>query len=192
VAAAALALMPADDRADSIRRRSVRTVSDEIFRRVVTWFAPILCFTMEEAWTTRFPDQSVHLHDFFAVPADWADTELLAKWKRLRELRRAVTGALELQRAEKLIGSSLEASVTLQLADPADLALFDTVDLTEIAITSAANVVTLAQSDAPPGFAAVEIVRAEGEKCDRCWRVLPEVVANTQHICNRCTHAVAG
>ncbi len=180
------------DRADSIRRRSVRTVSDEIFRRVVTWFAPILCFTMEEAWTTRFPDQSVHLHDFFAVPADWADTELLAKWKRLRELRRAVTGALELQRAEKLIGSSLEAAVTLQLADPADLALFDTVDLTEIAITSAANVVTLAQSDAPPGFAAVEIVRAEGEKCDRCWRVLPEVVANTQHICNRCTHAVAG
>jgi isoleucyl-tRNA synthetase len=180
------------DRADSIRRRSVRTVTDEVFRRVVTWFAPILCFTMEEAWTMRFPDQSVHLQDFFAVPDDWRDADLLAKWKRLRELRRAVTGALELKREAKEIGASLEAAATLQLADPADLALFDTVDLTEIAITSAANVVALADANAPAGFAAVEITRAEGEKCDRCWRVLPEVAANTPHVCNRCAHAIAG
>jgi isoleucyl-tRNA synthetase len=180
------------DRADSIRRRSVRTVTDEVFRRVVTWFAPILCFTMEEAWTMRFPDQSVHLQDFFAVPDDWRDADLLAKWKRLRELRRSVTGALELKREAKEIGASLEAAATLQLADPADLALFDTVDLTEIAITSAANVVALPDANAPAGFAAVEITRAEGEKCDRCWRVLPEVAANTPHVCNRCAHAIAG
>ena len=180
------------DRADSIRRRSVRTVSDEIFRRIVTWFAPILCFTMEEAWTTRFPDQSVHLQDFFAVGDDWADAELLKKWKRLRELRRAVTGALELKREAKEIGSSLEAAATLQLSDVSDLAMFDTVDLPEIAITSTATVVALAQKDAPPGYAMVEITRAEGEKCDRCWRVLPEVAPSPRHICNRCTQAIEG
>jgi len=184
------------DRADSIRRRSVRTVTDEVFRRVVTWFAPILCFTMEEAWTTRYGrNGSVHLQDFLETPGEWRDPELIAKWKRIRELRRAVTGALELKREEKLIGSSLEAAVTLQLADPADMALFDTVDLTEVAITSAANVVPLASvegngADAPPGFAAVEILRAEGEKCARCWRVLPEVAGSPRHICNRCSHAI--
>ena len=179
------------DRADSIRRRSVRTVTDEIFRRVVTWFAPILCFTMEEAWTLRFPEDSVHLHDFIPAPKQWTDPELIVKWKRLRELRRAVTGALELKREDKVIGSSLEAAATLQLADPADLGLFDTVDLTEIAITSSATVVALADKDAPPGFAAVEITKADGEKCDRCWRVLPEVVARAPHVCHRCAAAIA-
>ena len=69
---------------------------------------------MEEAWTTRFgADDSVHLHDFFAVPADWANADLIEKWKRIRELRRVVTGALELARADKTIGSSLEAAPVL-------------------------------------------------------------------------------
>ena len=70
------------------------------------------------------------------------------------------------------------------------MALFDTVDLTEIAITSSSNVVALADKNAPAGFAAVEITRADGEKCDRCWRVLPEVAAHPRHICNRCAHAI--
>ena len=182
------------DPKESFRRRAVRTVTDEIFRRVVTWFAPILCFTMEEAWTTRFPDQSVHLQDFLATPSGWASADLLERWKRLRELRRAITGALEIKREEKLIGSSLEASVLLQLDDPNDLALFETIDLAEIAITSLARIETLDSADPnrAPGYIAVEVTRADGEKCARCWRVLAEVSTHADHICDRCTGAVHG
>ena len=100
------------DAASSARRRAARTVTDEIFRRIVTWFAPVLCFTMEEAWLSRFPGEaeSVHLQDFFAVPAAWSNAALIEKWTRIRALRRVVTGALELERAAKKIGSSLEAA----------------------------------------------------------------------------------
>jgi isoleucyl-tRNA synthetase len=183
------------DAASSIRRRASRTATDEIFRRIVTWFAPILCFTMEEAWTLRFgTDSSVHLNDFFPVPAAWADAALVAKWARIRELRRVVTGALEVARASKDIGSSLEAAPTLYLGDPADRALFKTVSLAEIAITSGANVEVVADLDglyALPDVkgAAAKFVPAPGAKCARCWMVLEETRADT-HLCNRCTDAV--
>ena len=124
------------DPAGGQRRRATRTVTDEIFRRIVTWFAPILCFTMEEAWVLRFPDDSVHLNDFFAAPAEWANPDLVRKWSRIRELRRVVTGALEFKRAEKIIGSSLEAGAVLGVTDENDMELFRFVDLAEIAITS--------------------------------------------------------
>jgi isoleucyl-tRNA synthetase len=188
------------DPRESFRRRAARTVTDEIFRRVVTWFAPILCFTMEEAWTTRFgAGDSVHLQDFLPAPAEWGSPDLLERWKRLRELRRAITGALEIEREKKVIGSSLEAAVLLQLDDPADLALFDTVDLAELAITSTARLEILTTADdenagaaRAPGYAAVEVTRAGGEKCARCWRVLAEVAAHADRLCNRCSGAVHG
>ena len=81
-------------------------------------------------------DESVHLHDFLAVPAAWKNADLIAKWQRIRELRRVVTGALELARADKTIGASLEAAPVLVVTDPSDKALFKTVDLAEVAITS--------------------------------------------------------
>jgi isoleucyl-tRNA synthetase len=183
------------DPKDSARRRSTRTVTDEIFRRIVTWFAPILCFTMEEAWTTRFGmDSSVHLNDFFPAPKEWANGELIKKWSRIRELRRVVTGALELARADKSIGSSLEAAPVLVVTDTADKALFDSIDLAEIAITSVASVEVAPSFD---GFyvipeikgAGAKFVKASGDKCARCWRVLEETRADT-HLCNRCTDAV--
>ena len=185
------------DAASSARRRSVRTVTDEIFRRIVTWFAPILCFTMEEAWTLRFGmDQSVHLNDFFPAPAEWANADLVKNWTRVRELRRVVTGALELARADKTIGSSLEAAPVLVVSDPADKALFDSIDLAEIAITSLASVEVAASLDglyavAEIKGAAARFVKASGAKCARCWRVLEETHADT-HLCNRCTDAVSG
>jgi isoleucyl-tRNA synthetase len=184
------------DAKGSIRRRSTRTVTDEIFRRIVTWFAPILCFTMEEAWTTRFGmDQSVHLNDFLPVPAAWADAELIKKWTRLRDLRRVVTGVLEVARANKDIGSSLEAAPVLYVTDPADKALFDSVSLSEIAITSGARVEVAASLEdfyAVTGIAGAgsKFVAAAGDKCARCWMVLEEVKAPT-HLCKRCTDAVA-
>jgi len=184
------------DAASGPRRRATRTVIDEIFRRIVTWFAPILCFTMEEAWTTRFGmDESVHLNDFFAAPKEWDNAELIQKWSRIRELRRVVTGALELARADKIIGSSLEAAPLLGVADAADKTLFETIDLAEITITSTASVEVVGNFD---GFytlpeikgAGAKFAKADGRKCARCWRVLEETRTDT-HLCNRCTDAVA-
>ena len=188
-----------DDRS-SARRRAARTVTDEIFRRVVTWLAPILVFTMEEAWLARFGGdaQSVHLQDFLAVPQDWNNPSLVAKWQRIRQLRRVVTGALELARRDKVIGASLEAAPVLHVDSATDLALFETADLAEIAITSQAQV-SMAPVSAQafrlaevPGV-AVEFVLAEGNKCARCWMILPEVgqVSEAPELCPRCAQVVS-
>jgi isoleucyl-tRNA synthetase len=189
------------DAKSSIRRRAARTVMDEIFRRVLTWFAPILCFTMEEAWLLRFPGEkgSVHLQAFAATPPGWANQMLIEKWNRIRQLRRVVTGALEIERAAKRIGSSLEAAPTLYVTDPADAALFANVSLAEIAITSDATVECV--KDIPIAFtltdvkgASAESAPAAGHKCARCWMVLPEVGKNPAHddLCNRCAGAIKG
>jgi isoleucyl-tRNA synthetase len=187
------------DTKSSPRRRAARTVLDETFRRVVTWFAPILCFTMEEAWLLRFPGEnaSVHLETFPATPHGWADEALVAKWTRIRTLRRVVTGALEIARRDKVIGASLEAAPVLFVSAPSDAGLFDTVDLAEIAITSAA---TVRQGEAPEeAFRLPEVAGAaalfrpaEGAKCARCWMVLPEVgtVPGHDDLCRRCSAAI--
>ncbi|HKD46934.1 MAG TPA: isoleucine--tRNA ligase [Rhizomicrobium sp.] len=176
------------------RRRATRTVMDELFRRVVTWFAPILCFTMEEAWLSRFPEsESVHLETFFDVPSNWHNPALIEKWKRVRELRRVVTGALELERAAKRIGSSLEAAPTLFVSDPDDAVMLRSIPFEEVAITSAVHIV---EGDVPVDAIALPDVKglgvgatlAEGEKCARCWRVLAEVGTHKEHsaVCDRC------
>ncbi len=183
----------------TLRRKATRTVIDEIFRRVVMWFAPILCFTMEEAWLLRFPGEkdSVHLQLFPETPDGWADHALIEKWNRIRALRRVVTGALEIARRDKVIGASLEAAPILFVEDPRDAKLFDTVDLAEITITSAARI---RREEAPaeafrltdvPGAAAL-FLPAEGTKCARCWMVLPEVgtVPGHEDLCRRCSAAI--
>jgi isoleucyl-tRNA synthetase len=185
------------DPANSARRRSTRTVTDEIFRRIVTWFAPILCFTMEEAWVSRFPDDSVHLNDFIAVPDIWANAELIQKWARIRAFRRVVTGAIEIKRAAKEVGSSLEARPVVYF-DDADWPELDRLPAYEIAITSKLDTAPLnaAPADAfklsdVPGVAVV-IELAEGEKCARCWMILPDVLDHPDtHLCDRCTHAIS-
>ncbi|MEI9994510.1 MAG: isoleucine--tRNA ligase [Rhizomicrobium sp.] len=187
------------DAKSSARRRASRTVTDEVFRRVATWLAPILCFTMEEAWLLRFPgaDDSVHLQTFPETPATWQDDALIQKWDRIRTLRRVVTGALEIKRRDKVIGASLEARPVLYVSEPKDAALFDGLDLGEIAITSRARVST---HEAPvdafrlPEIAGVaaEFHHAEGDKCARCWMILEEVGTHPAHpdLCNRCSEAV--
>jgi isoleucyl-tRNA synthetase len=187
------------DRADSPRRRAARTTIVETFRRVVIWFAPILCFTMEEAWHCRYGDEeaSVHLQEFPATSVAWSDERLIRKWERIRALRRVVTGALEVARRDKMIGASLEAAPVLYVSNPEDAALFEVVDLAEIAITSGATI-SLAQPPADvfrladvPGT-AVQFQRATGRKCARCWMILPEVgtVAGHDDLCCRCSEAV--
>jgi len=179
------------------RRRAARTVLDETFRRVVTWLAPILCFTMEEAWTLRFAGDSVHLQDFAPPPAAWQSSALIEKWNRIRALRRVVTGALEIARRDKVIGASLEAAPVLYLSEASDEDALKGADLAEIAITSAAHIATRPPPPEAfnlpdvPGVAAT-FHHAEGEKCARCWMILPEVGKNPAHpdLCNRCTGAV--
>ena len=193
------------DKASHPRRRAARTVIDEIFRRIVIWFAPILCFTMEEAWTLRFPgdDSSVHLQDFAATPKNWANADLIQKWNRIRQLRRVVTGALELARADKIIGASLEAApvlATLSADRLADLALFNVTVGSSPRSSSPTTKLASAKLGGEGAFptgcegASVHFHKADGEKCDRCWRVLPEVAVNAKqhkHLCDRCTDALA-
>jgi isoleucyl-tRNA synthetase len=186
------------DARGSVPRRAARTVTDALFTRIVSWLAPLLCFTMEEAWTTRYGvESSVHLELFAPSGDDWANEALLAKWNRVRNLRRVVTGALEIARRDKVIGASLEAAPTLYVDDDADVALFETLSLSEIAITSGARIVRGKAPDEAfrlpdvPG-AAVLFDLAEGTKCARCWMILPEVGSHADHpdLCNRCSDAV--
>jgi isoleucyl-tRNA synthetase len=187
------------DAAASARRRAARTVFDQIFSCLTAWLAPIICFTAEEAWTSRYPDEtgSVHLRRLPEVTADWINPELAAKWERIRRLRRVVTGALELERAQKRIGASLQAHPKL-FAPAADLALLAGIDFSEICITSAIDL-----SDQPPPPDAFQLPDtpgvavtpglAAGSKCERCWQVLQEVgKAEPKDLCRRCAGAIAG
>ncbi|MGZ5988005.1 MAG: isoleucine--tRNA ligase [Rhizomicrobium sp.] len=187
------------DGKSSVRRRAARTVTDEAFRRVVTWLAPILCFTMEEAWLLRFPgeNESVHLHTFPETPRSWANDALIEKWNRIRTIRRVITGALEIARRDKVIGASLEAAPTVYVAEKSDADILASVPLAEIAITSAVHV---SMHETPtdvfrlPDVAGVAVAfhHAQGNKCARCWMILPEVGANPRHedLCNRCAAAI--
>jgi isoleucyl-tRNA synthetase len=185
------------DARTAARRRAARTTLDEIFRRVVTWFAPVLCFTMEEAWVHRYPGESVHLQAFPETPESWRDAALIGKWNRIRSIRRVVTGALEIARRDKVIGASLEAAPLVYVTDDADRKILDSVPLAEVMITSSAHVARVpAPGDAfrlpdVDGVAA-RFEHARGNKCARCWMILEEVGRNPKHddLCNRCSEAV--
>ena len=127
----------------SVTRKAALTVIDELFRCTVTWLAPMLCFTAEEAWVARNggEESSVHLELFPEVPANWRDDALAEKWRKVRTVRRVVTGALELERAAKRIGSSLEAAPVVYVSDPELFAALVDVDLAEASITSGATLV---------------------------------------------------
>ena len=123
----------------SLKRRSCRSVMDQLFHCLTTWWAPILTFTMEEVWLSRFAGEgsSVHLMQFAKTPDEWHQPEIAKKWDMIRNVRRVVTGALELERAEKRIGSSLEAAPTVYVnLDAADIAALRGSDFAEVCITS--------------------------------------------------------
>jgi len=187
------------DAADSIERRAARTVLDQLFRCLTTWLAPFICFTADEAWLARFPeDESVHLQTFPEISAAWQNDGLADKWEKVRRLRRVVTGALEIERREKRIGSSLQAAPTV-FADKETVAACEDVDLAQLCITSGLTLV----ADEPPQEAyrldevsgiAVVPAMAEGGKCQRCWKVLPEVATEPDagnDLCRRCADVVA-
>jgi isoleucyl-tRNA synthetase len=183
---------------DTQRRRAARTVMDILFHRLTTWLAPVLVFTMEDVWLDRFPgdDSSVHLQDIPETPASWKDEALAAKWAKVRRARRAVTAALEVQRTDKVIGASLEAAPVVHIEDAETLDALKSVNFDDICITSG---ITLTGDPAPaeafrlPEIAGVGVVfeKADGEKCQRCWKILPDV-GRHQHpgTCQRCNDAL--
>ena len=172
------------DRPDSLRRRAARTVMDAVFERLTIWLAPLLCFTTEEAWTTRFPDAGSNcLRVLPDTPADWRNDAEAARWAKVDRATSAVMMALEEERREKRIGGALDAAPEVDV-DPATLAAFNGLDAAEVFRTSQA---TLKPGD---GEITVRPFRADGAKCARCWKVLPEVKPTTQ-LCLRCEDAVA-
>ena len=173
------------DPISSVKRKACLTVLDHLLRCTACWLAPMLPFTAEEAWLARYPSSegSVHLELFPELPTTWRDEALAEQWRKVRLVRRVITGALEIERAHKRIGSSREAAPGVHVADPDLFAALLDVDLAEIAITSAA---TLVQGDGPPDAfrldevkgVAVEIRLAEGRKCARSWKILPSIGAD--------------
>jgi isoleucyl-tRNA synthetase len=170
----------------SVTRKSCLTVLDQLFRATVCWLAPMLCFTAEEAWLARDPAApSVHLELFPSIPPAWRDDALAEKWRKLRTIRRVVTGALEIERTHKRIGSALEANPIIHVADPELFAAAVDVDLAELCITSGA---VLVEGDGPaeafqlPDVAGVAVVPrlAEGRKCARSWKISPAVGLDPQ------------
>jgi isoleucyl-tRNA synthetase len=170
------------DPPSSLARKAALTAIDIICDAILRWFAPVLSFTCDEAWQLYRPDAepSVHLTLFPEGIESFRDERLAAKWEIIRDVRRVVTGALEVERAAKNIGSSLEASPLVYVSDKK---IFDTlfdVDLAEVCITSNAMVTN---EEAPaaafrlndvPGVAVV-VEKAVGIKCARSWKILPTV-----------------
>jgi isoleucyl-tRNA synthetase len=166
----------------SPKRKAALATIEHIFRATTLWLAPLLCFTAEEAWLARYASEegSVHLETFPAIPAAWRDEALAAKWAKVRRVRSVVTGALEIERAHKRIGSSLEAAPQVFVADAGLRQALEDVDLAEVCITSDLAIL----ADIPPAdafvladVAGVGVVPklAEGQKCARSWRITRDV-----------------
>ena len=182
---------------DTAERRAARTVLDILYHRLTTWLAPVLTFTMEEVWLERHPEEgsSVHLQDMPQTPSSWSNPDLAEKWSSIRKVRRVVTGALEVERREKNIGSSLEAAPVVYVS--ADVAeRLKSVSFADLCITSGIEISTEAAPEAAFTFddtegVAVSFVKASGEKCQRCWKILPDVGQHSHAgVCGRCDAAL--
>ncbi len=168
----------------SPKRKAAVQVVRHLFECLTTWLAPMLPFTTEEAWRDRYPDrESVHLEQFPAVSSEWCNEALEEKWNKIKDVRRVVTGALEIERARKTIGSSLEAVPVIYMSDASLMQAIVGVDMAETAITSALDLV---EGAAPAGAfslpdvpgVAVVVGKAEDrglKKCARSWRYTADV-----------------
>ena len=185
------------DAVDAPKRRACRTVMDTLFGALVRWLAPVLVFTAEEAWTTRFRGAgSVHLQGWPEVPrldartADDRDT-LELRYSRLREIREAVFGVIEALRRDKIVGSSLEAVVRLEMKDAAAVQRANSEDMTELCIAALVAVSGLTDDSLPETVRVVESGATDNRKCLRCWRHRPEVgTLADPHLCDRCCDVV--
>jgi isoleucyl-tRNA synthetase len=173
------------DAPSSVRRRGALEAIEHIFRAVTVWLAPVLVFTTEEVWSARdAAHRSIHLEQFPAIPTAWRDDQLATTWETIRLLRLAVTGAIEIARAEKQIGSSLEAAPRVYLSNPEHLKALEGVDFAEVCITSDIAIEfgtpipesAFRLAEAPDVGVVVEPAR--GIKCARSWRYFDPATAS--------------
>jgi isoleucyl-tRNA synthetase len=166
----------------SPKRRAALDTIEQLFRHVTLWLAPLLCFTAEEAWLARYPseDGSVHLEVFPEVSKSWRNDALAEEWESIKRVRRVVTGALEIERANKRIGSALEASPQVFIDNPQLLSALEGIDFAEICITSGIEIVEGEAREGAftlPDVPGVGVVprKATGNRCARSWRYTDDV-----------------
>jgi isoleucyl-tRNA synthetase len=184
------------------KRRAYRTVLDTLFHALVRWAAPVLVFTSEEVWGTRYPDAgSVHLLEWPLIDTQWREDDALeAKWAAVRSLRAEITEAIEPLRRDKVIGSSLEADVTI-MADYEVMDLVKNINFAEVAICASVHGLTAEETKPqtpdlpmqrfPESGNFIGVRPSPYHKCGRCWRLLPEV-AEDGDLCARCEDVVNG
>jgi isoleucyl-tRNA synthetase len=166
----------------SAKRKAALETIEQIFRHVTLWLAPLLCVTAEEAWLARYPseDGSVHLELFPEVSKSWRNDALAEDWEQIKRVRRVVTGALEIERANKRIGSALEAAPQVFVSDDVLLNALEGIDFAEVCITSGIEII---DGEAPegaftlPDVPGVGVVprKATGKRCARSWRYTDDV-----------------
>ena len=176
------------DSFNSKKRRAARTLLDILFNYIVRWLAPFLVFTCEEAWKSKGNGLSIHLEEFFKTDIKFKNDVIAKKWEKVKDIRKVITGALEVKRADKTIGSSLESHVDIYLSKEIN-SIIENIDMAEIAITSSATIMT--GDNHSSGFSiddikdvVVDVKKAEGTKCKRCWKFDSEI--NSSDICKRC------
>ena len=172
----------------SIERRACRTVMDETLKCLISWIAPILCFTADEAWMAYRGDEtdSIHLHEYAKTQECWHNAALGQKWAAIRKVRSEITTALEAARNEGLIGGSLSADIRVTTST-ATTGLLAGIDLADLCITSSAELI-----DAGDTPTKIEVARATGGKCARCWKQFSEIPADSDNqLCGRCADVVA-
>jgi isoleucyl-tRNA synthetase len=174
----------------SLARRSAQTALHQITQALLRWMAPFLSFTAEEAWKIVGNSDTIFLEKFIDLPE--GSDALLAKWKRICDIRNAVNKEIEAVRVEGKVGSSLQAEVTIS-AQHEDLALLQTLadDLKFVLITSAAQAVAAAPDAQALG---VTVTPSEAAKCERCWHYRADVGVNPEHptLCGRCDSNLHG
>ncbi|MCT4575517.1 MAG: isoleucine--tRNA ligase [Alphaproteobacteria bacterium] len=180
------------DSESDIKRRACRTVLNKLFDFLCIWLSPVISFTAEEAWGQRYgnDNDSVFLHAAAECPAEWRNEELEAKWNKIREVRKAITPQIELLRAEKTIGSSLQAKPIVKVYSEELFKTLSSVDMAEICITSTCELVEAELDGVEEKDFDIAIETASGDKCERCWKVLEEVGSQGEPICNRCKDAL--
>ena len=180
------------DGKDSLKRRSVSTCLHILFDFLSKWFSPIISFTSEEAWQSRHKDNSTSILSQIITEKDftYSYSNLEKSFDELKRVRKSVTAALEIKRNEKLIGSSLQAKAIIYI--PSEIKqILSTLDLAEMCIVSGVEIKDIAEkTPSSMNFEEedifVDISLAEGDKCQRCWTILPEVKDNQDHLCSRC------
>jgi isoleucyl-tRNA synthetase len=177
------------DSFNSKKRRAARTLLDILFNFIVRWLAPFLVFTCEEAWKSKGNGSSIHLEEFFKTEIKFKNDVIAKKWEKVKDVRKVITGALEVKRADKTIGSSLESHIDIYLSKEIN-SIIENIDMAEMAITSSATIV--AGDKYSSGFSiddikdvVVDVKKAKGAKCQRCWKFDSEI--NSGDICKRCS-----